>query len=158
MSLSKSELRALVAGQGRARRAAPLPARPASAPALARLVIAGLPVPPSLNNAYTTGRGHGRRVLSEEGRAYKAQAGRLIAHAAAAEGFQVPPRAPLRLGLRFWFARNNRDGSNAVKLLEDAAAEVLGVDDRYVVAMTWEKAIDAAAPRCDLTIELLEAA
>ena len=158
MSLSKSELRALVGRQPRTRRLAALPARPAEAPALARLVVAGLPIPPSLNNAYTTGRGHGRRVLTDEGRAFKAQAGRLIAHAAAAQGFEVAPRAPLRIGLRFWFARNNRDGSNAVKLLEDAAAEVLGVDDRYVVAMTWEKALDAAAPRCDLTIELLEAA
>ena len=30
-----------------------------------------VPVPPSLNNAYTNGCGHGRRVLTSAGRGYK---------------------------------------------------------------------------------------
>jgi hypothetical protein len=30
-----------------------------------------VPVPPSLNNGYTNGRGHGRRVLTSAGRGYK---------------------------------------------------------------------------------------
>ena len=120
------------------------------------LVVKNLPLPPSLNNCYTTGRGHGRRVLTTEARSYKQTAALLIRAAAAQAGFVVPPRARLRLRFGFYFARNNRDGDNAVKLVQDAAAEVLGFDDRWVVASNWTKAIDKANPRCDLRIVVLD--
>lgn len=118
------------------------------------LTIPNLPCPPSLNNAYTTGRGHGKRVLTSEGRAFKAQAALLVRNAAALAGFTVPDKQPIRLTFWFYFANVQRDGSNAVKLIEDAVAEALGFNDSRVVAMTWHKAIDKAAPRCTVAVKV----
>lgn len=120
-----------------------------------RLVLRGLPLPPSLNNAYVDR--DGRRRMSSEGRTYKARVALLVRQAAAAEGFTVPARAPLRLTFRFWFARNNRDGSNTPKLLEDALSEALGFNDIWVWASAWTKAIDKQCPRCDVALEILTA-
>jgi hypothetical protein len=117
------------------------------------LRVPGLPLPPSLNVAYTVWQG--RKNLTNEGREFKAQAGLLIRNAAANAGFAVPPKTWLRVTLYFFFAQNNRDGSNAVKLVEDAAASALGFNDKWVASMTWHKLVDKAMPRCDLAIEVL---
>jgi hypothetical protein len=135
---------------------APAPAtqqRPAGEATGPILRVPGLPLPPSLNNAYI-GDGHYRRLTSE-GKQFKAQAGLLISAAAARAGFTVPPKTWLRVTLYFFFAQNNRDGSNAVKLVEDAAASALGFNDKWVASMTWHKLVDKAMPRCDLAIEVL---
>lgn len=120
----------------------------------ARRLEVAVPEPPSLNHAYATV--NGRRVLSRDGRAFKEGAALIIRAAAAAQGFTVPPRAPLRLGFRFYFRNPARDGSNAVKLIEDAAGEALGFNDKFVVAQWWTKAIDRAEPRAELVLEVLE--
>jgi hypothetical protein len=129
------------------------PATPAQRATGPILRVPGLPLPPSLNVAYTVWQG--RKNLTTEGREFKAQAALLIRNAAARAGFAVPPKTWLRVTLYFIFPRNNRDGSNAVKLVEDAAATALGFDDRYVRSMEWHKLIDKMLPRCDLAIEVL---
>lgn len=118
------------------------------------LVVRGLECPPSLNHAYRNVPGRGR-VLTAEARAYKHAATLQIRNAAALAGFTVPPRAGLRLHFRFWFGNPARDGSNAVKLIEDACAAALGFNDRRVMEQAWEKLIDPARPRCDLEIAVL---
>ena len=118
------------------------------------LRLYGLPCPPSLNNAYTNGAGHGRRVLTSEARTFKADAARCISFAARADGFAVPAKTPLRLSFVFYFANVQRDGSNAVKLIEDAISEALGFNDRWVTASSWTKHIDKRYPRCDVEVSL----
>ena len=119
------------------------------------------PVPPSLNNAYTNGRGHGRRVLTKEGRDYKATIAQLLlCRAQPAGGFELAiNQSKPRIGMhiKLWFAtRQRRDISNCVKLLEDALSESLGFDDCAVDCMLVERAgYDAARPRCEVTIEVL---
>jgi Holliday junction resolvase RusA-like endonuclease len=110
------------------------------------------PIPPSLNNAYTNGRHHGRRVLTAEGRHYKARVASLL------DGTQLLPNgARIGLSLRLWFRnRQRRDISNCVKLLEDAVSEALGFDDCAVDRLLVERVgIDAVRPRCEVTIEVL---
>jgi hypothetical protein len=143
------------ARQRQARKGTGAPRDTAAAPggAQAALEVCGLPLPPSLNNAYVDR--DGRRRLSGEGARYKRTAARLVAAAVAAQGFTVPPRTPLRLTFRFWFARNNRDGSNTPKLLEDAVSDLLGFNDIWVWEMTWTKAIDKDNPRCDMRLEVM---
>ena len=119
------------------------------------------PIPPSLNNAYTNGRGHGRRVLTKEGRDYKATVAQiLLCKAQPSNGFELAISKPERrigLALRLWFrTRQRRDISNCVKLLEDALAEQLGFDDCAVDRLIVERAgFDAARPRCEVTIEVV---
>lgn len=119
------------------------------------------PVPPSLNNAYTNGRGHGRRVLTAEGRKYKATIAQiLLLKAQPANGFEMAiGAADRRVGLilRLWFrTRQRRDITNCVKLLEDALAEQLGFDDCAVDRVLVERAgYDPARPRCEVTVEVL---
>lgn len=119
------------------------------------LVADNLPVPPSLNNAYFNGR-NGRRVLSAEGRQYKASVGLLVRYLAREQGFTVPKGARLALTARFYFARDNRDGDNAVKLLQDAAAEALGLNDRCIKEWHIYGAVDKAAPRCAFELAVLD--
>lgn len=110
------------------------------------------PLPPSLNNCYTNGRGHGRRVLTQQGRTYKAEITKLLL------GRQpLPAGARVGLSLRLWFkTKQRRDISNCVKLLEDALAEALGFDDCNVDRLHVERAgYDAAQPRCEVVIEVL---
>ena len=141
-----------------ARRVRPVPAQQAREatvePSARCLIVRGLACPPSLNNAYINAPGRGR-VLTKDARAYKAAAHLSIANAAQQAGFVVPPRTFVRLSFRFWFANPARDGSNAVKLIEDAIGEALGFDDRWVVGQGWDKYIDAERPRCDVEIEVL---
>ena len=106
----------------------------------------GLALPPSLNNAYMTVRG--RRVLTREARDYKASVAAQVALQAAVCAFVVPPRTPLVFTVRFWFQRNNRDGDNAVKLLQDAISEALGFNDRWIKEWHIYTDKDAACPRC----------
>lgn len=119
------------------------------------------PVPPSLNNAYTNGKGHGRRVLTKEGRDYKATVAQiLLCKARPANGFELAIGRPDRrigLALRLWFrTRQRRDISNCVKLIEDALAEQLGFDDCAVDRLIVERAgFDVERPRCEVTIEVL---
>jgi Holliday junction resolvase RusA-like endonuclease len=110
------------------------------------------PIPPSLNNAYTNGRGHGRRVLTAEGRAYKASVAILLLTAQ-----PLPAGVRIALAIRLWFpTKRRRDITNCVKLLEDALAESLGFDDCAVDRVLVERAgYDAARPRCEVQVEVL---
>lgn len=120
-----------------------------------------VPIPPSLNNAYTNGRGHGRRVLTGEGRDYKdAVASILLYKAQPSNGFETAigrPGARIGLTFRLWFpTRRRRDISNCVKLIEDALAETIGFDDCAVDRVLVERAgYDAAQPRCEVIVEVL---
>lgn len=118
-----------------------------------------VPVPPSLNNAYTRGKGHGKRVLAKEGRTYKANIGKALAESAAAATFaQALLGKRLALTLRLWFRdRQRRDISNCVKLAEDALAEALGFDDCAVDALLVVRAgFDKDRPRCEVVLEFMD--
>lgn len=110
------------------------------------------PLPPSLNNAYTNGRGHGRRVLTAEGRMYKSGVASLLLGQR-----PLPEGARVGLTLRLWFkTRQRADISNRVKLLEDALSEALGFDDCRVDRLIVERAgYDAEWPRCEVVVEVL---
>jgi Holliday junction resolvase RusA-like endonuclease len=112
-----------------------------------------VPIPPSVNNAYTQGRGHGRRVLTAEARAYKAD---VITQARTAYPHWQPGEH-LALTLRLYFKdKRRRDITNTIKLLEDALAEAFGFDDCRVDDIRITRAgIDAEAPRCWVVLENL---
>ncbi|SMB84661.1 RusA family crossover junction endodeoxyribonuclease [Deinococcus hopiensis] len=92
----------------------------------------------SLNNAYFNRRGGGR-TLTPEGRAFKAH----VKHLVLQERPALPARGRLALTLQFhghWETKagepRRRDLSNAVKLLEDALFDALGMDDCRVRALS----------------------
>lgn len=89
-------------------------------------------LPPSSNNAYMNTYGRGR-ALTPEARTWKAAAILLIRHAAVAAGFTPAPRTSLRLEIHLSLPAVRRsDASGRIKLLEDAVAAAIGIDDRYV--------------------------
>lgn len=114
-----------------------------------------LTIPPSVNHAYATVRG--RRVLSLEGRRYKAAAEGMATIRAHEQRFQCPPTARLALALRLYFPNNRRrDISNCVKLVEDALASALGFDDCRVDRLLVERAApDQSGARCEVRLEVL---
>lgn len=120
-----------------------------------------VPIPPSVNNCYTNGHGHGRRVLTAQGRDYKATVAELLlCRAQPSGGFELAigrKDARIALSLRLYFPnRQRRDISNCVKLLEDSLAETLCFDDCRVDRLLVERAgIDKANPRCEVTIEVI---
>jgi Holliday junction resolvase RusA-like endonuclease len=116
--------------------------------------VPNLPVPLTLNNAYRNMKDKGGRALTTAAKKYKAEVAEIVAMEALAAGFTVPPNARLHVEFVFVFPTNARDGDNAVKLPLDAAATALGFNDNQVVSMYWQKLVNAAAPRCDMTIRL----
>lgn len=120
-----------------------------------------VPIPPSVNNCYTRGRGHGKRVLTKQGREYKATVAQLLlCRARPSGGFELAigaPGARIGLSLRLYFPnRQRRDISNCVKLIEDALAETIGFNDCAVDRLLVERAgYDPVRPRCEVLIEVL---
>lgn len=99
-------------------------------------LIVTLPLPPSLNNAYPSGK-NGRRYASPELEAFKAGA-RLIAAATANKaGFIAPLKANYRLTLYLYFADKRSfgasDASNRIKAAEDAICAALGINDNRIM-------------------------
>ena len=113
-----------------------------------------VPIPPSLNNAYTNGRGHGRRVLTSEGRSYKAYIADQVARLSP---LGWPTVGRLALTMRLYFPNGQRrDITNCIKLLEDALAEALCFDDCTVDRVLVERAgVDKLNPRCEVMLEVL---
>jgi Holliday junction resolvase RusA-like endonuclease len=108
-----------------------------------QIVIELAHLPPSLNGAYPTvmtGRGMIRRALSPEAKAWKAEAIPLMRNAVQQSDWQPRPKTPLRVAV--WYCSPtiyHYDLDGKVKLLSDALAEALGVDDRYVVEWQLRK-------------------
>lgn len=113
-----------------------------------------LPIPPTLNHCYLTTRS-GRRILTDEGRAYVEGAALVARNAAQREGWCYESGARLVLELRLFFPRNNRDLDNAFKLLLDSLAAGLDFDDRQIKALHAYSAVDKATPRCEVGIGVL---
>lgn len=114
-----------------------------------------LPLPPSTNNLYNTQHGH--RVLSKQGQAYRAEAGWLIKSAATKLPWRTRPgqRYALELVL-YWPDQRRRDLSNAIKCLEDTAADVLGFDDCRIDLLVVKRGpVDKDNPRTEVCIEVL---
>lgn len=122
---------------------------------MADVLTLELAVPPSLNNAYATVRG--RRILSLEGRRYKAAAEGMAQIRAAEQRFQVPPQGRPALALKLYFPTNRRrDISNCVKLVEDALATALRFDDCCVDRLVVERGKpDGTGARCEVRLEVL---
>lgn len=95
-----------------------------------------VPVPPSTNTAYATV--HGRRVLTRDGRDYKAS----VTARCSPWGRESWLTMTITITMPLMF-KNGRvrkfDASNRIKLLEDAVCEGLGLDDCWVRKLTVEK-------------------
>jgi len=95
-----------------------------------------VPVPPSTNTAYATV--HGRRVLTREGREYKASVTARIARWPKPRWLTMSITITMPLMFKNGTVRQF-DASNRIKLLEDAVCEGLGIDDRWVRRLVVEK-------------------
>ena len=90
--------------------------------------------PLSLNHAYPTNR-YGRRYLTNEGKAYKAEIG-FIAKTQCA--------GPLteNIGIKFIFGfadRRRRDIDDYIKLAQDSLTDIWYKDDRQIVELSAKK-------------------
>ena len=113
-----------------------------------------LPLPPGVNNQYSTV--NGRRVLSPVARRWKKRALRLLTDVFDAE-FSARARAGyLALFIDFYFETPlRRDLDGGLKIAQDAICEALQVDDRRVVDIHLVKRINPLRPHIAVEIELL---
>lgn len=118
-------------------------------------------IPPSVNHLYFSrpyrgedGRSHCRRILTKEGKHYKTEAGWMIKMAANHANWTYREGERLSIGLTLTFKDNRRrDITNCIKIIEDAAAEVLGFDDTVVDAFFVRRAgYDKKNPHAILSI------
>ncbi|WP_447974101.1 RusA family crossover junction endodeoxyribonuclease [Nitrospira sp. Kam-Ns4a] len=115
-----------------------------------------LPVPPSINHQYATV--NGRRVLSAQGRSYKALVAQevLAALARSVHRRTLLRRlgdADLALAIHFHFASPlRRDVDGGLKIAQDALCEALGLNDNRIVEIHLYKHRDPARPRIEVTL------
>ncbi len=122
----------------------------AVAPGKSLTRIDGIPMPPSVNAIYFT-RGK-NRVLTTVGRTYKEDVKALIIKDVMTKPSVEFKNVPMILHLTFYFAQienknyqksGNRfkriDVSNRIKILEDAIAETIGIDDCQFLCVIAEK-------------------
>jgi Holliday junction resolvase RusA-like endonuclease len=111
-----------------------------------------LSLPPSLNNAYfNTPKG---RALTPEAKAWKNTALLLITNTIRLAGWEVPPKQDVVIIMRLYFkSQRQRDVSNCIKLLEDAVAQALGINDKWVVMpLALRAGVDPHDPRVEVTV------
>lgn len=123
-----------------------------------------LPLLPTLNHAYKNaygktsgGKAFTRRVLTDDAQTAMATAGIIARNAARLAGWAAPDGARFALTLRFYFARDTRDGDNAIKLTQDALAQALGFNDKAIKEWHVYSAVDKASPRCEVELCVIDA-
>jgi Holliday junction resolvase RusA-like endonuclease len=102
-----------------------------------RVSVPGLP--PSVNHAHVR-HVQGGRGLTPEAAAWQAGATMLIRTAAAVAGVSLPRKTPLAVSVDLVAPDCYRwDVDNMGKAVCDALAAALGIDDRYICALTLTK-------------------
>lgn len=113
-----------------------------------------LPLPPGVNNQYSTVQG--RRVLSADARAWKKQALRLLDGVFDTAFYEIARKGYLALFIDFYFESPlRRDLDGGLKIAQDVICEALGVDDRRVVDIHLVKRIDPLHPHIVVELEAL---
>jgi crossover junction endodeoxyribonuclease RusA len=121
-----------------------------------------LPLPPGVNNLYVSV--NGRRVLSREGRRFKAEVrARLDSMRAEgrlpAETLEALRSGYLSLFIDFYFPTPlKRDLDGGLKITQDALCEALGINDNRVVDIHIVKRIDPSRPRIHVQLETIKEA
>lgn len=104
-----------------------------------------LPVPPSVNTAFTT-TSDGKRVYSKEAREYKARIKQIVCYT------MTPFECAVELKIAFYRKSNQSDTSNRIKILEDSLTGFAYTDDKLVSKITIERFEDFANPRIEIEI------
>jgi crossover junction endodeoxyribonuclease RusA len=118
-----------------------------------------LPLPPGVNNQYSTV--NGRRVLSSEARRFKVEVGKRVSDLLFASGggsglVQDLRGSYLSLFIDFYFATPmKRDLDGGLKITQDALCEALQINDNRVVDIHLVKRIDPRRPRIEVQLETI---
>jgi len=118
-----------------------------------------LPLPPSINQQYATV--DGRRVLSQQSRAYKKtvlrQMQQLRRSGTISDAFVAQAQVGyLALFIDFYFETPlRRDLDGGLKIAQDAICAGLETDDRRVVDIHLVKRTDRESPRIEVELEAL---
>lgn len=131
-----------------------------AAPDLSALTFV-LPVPPSINHQYATV--NGRRVLTAQGRAYKAHVCQELwlcltrAQREPPTWLDNPHAYGLALSIWFYFVSPlRRDIDGGVKITQDAICEALGFNDNRIMELHVYKRRDPEYPRIECRLSLIE--
>ena len=115
-----------------------------------------MPLPPSVNKSFKIVKVNGRHrlALTDKARDWK----KTVSVTVWAHRYYLPRPERGYLVLRIWYRfpdRRRRDTHNHLKLLCDAIAEGLGVDDRWILVQEMGVEIDPRSP--GIEIEIAEA-
>jgi len=115
-----------------------------------------VPLPPSVNHIYRIVRAGGklRLALTPEARRWKNSVA--LAIAANRDYFPFDVGEGSHFALRVWYYfpdRRRRDTHNCLKLLCDAVASGLGVDDRWILVREEGVEVDPDRPRLEIEVE-----
>ncbi len=118
-----------------------------------------LPLPPGVNNLYVSV--NGRRVLSREGKLFKAQVAERLDAMRHSGDLPDSTVAALRSGylslfIDFYFSTPmRRDLDGGLKITQDAICEALGINDNRVVDIHLVKRVDTLKPRIEVQLETI---
>lgn len=118
-----------------------------------------LPVPPSINHQYATV--HGRRLLSSEGRAYKAQVAQAVWLGLTQSTYRTTLLSRLKseslaLSIHFYFISSlRRDLDGGLKIAQDAICAGLDLNDNRIMETHLYKHVDKDRPRIEVALSVM---
>src|SRR5436190_6267891 len=133
---------------------------PGKAEMIPAALIVTLPLPPGVNNLYVSV--NGRRVLSQEGKRFKARVRSQLDEMRFSGDLPDATVDTLRSGylslfIDFYFQTPlKRDLDGGLKITQDALCEALGINDNRVVDIHLVKRVDPLRPRIEVELETIQ--
>jgi crossover junction endodeoxyribonuclease RusA len=110
-----------------------------------------IPPVPSVNHLYFNC--HGRRAMTTQGKAFKAEVGAIAMAEKVRQKWKCPVASKIVMELFiYWPDKRKRDADNIIKIIQDSFTGILWDDDRWVLPriMNWE--LYTADPRVSVRI------
>lgn len=110
-----------------------------------------IPPVPSVNHLYFDC--HGRRAMTSQGKAFKAEVGAIAMAEKVRQKWKCTIKTKVVMELYiYWPDRRRRDADNVIKIVQDSFTGILWDDDRHVLPRVIDYAIDKEYPRVSVRI------
>jgi Holliday junction resolvase RusA-like endonuclease len=112
-----------------------------------------LPLPPSINRAYTFNKWTHQQIYTPEAKEYIAYASLIVSQALKKNKIEIPIDRYFHIDMDFWLSRSNADSHNYIKVFDDMLeTSGLTTNDKWIMNRIQSVKVDTKNPRVEITI------